>query len=133
MAQLQKERLKQQNKYNEEDENEENQQKHSEEQNNQGSSVSRLAKSAMTTSMKRYPPPSAVTVTKVKKEISPATLNFTYLQDDEQNQGHHGQSSRLPHFETTTSFEKGNPTTLSKTFDISLWKIYSKTDILLYL
>ncbi|CAF4479012.1 unnamed protein product [Rotaria socialis] len=113
LAQLKKERLKQQNKYNEEDEHEGNQQKHSEEQNHQPS-VSQLAKSAMTMSMKRYPPPSAVTVTKVKRGISPGTLNFMYLQDDEQNQGQHGQTNRMQHFESTTSFEKHNLTTLTR-------------------
>ncbi|CAM4888700.1 unnamed protein product [Rotaria socialis] len=113
LAQLKKERLKQQNKYNEEDEHEGHQQKHSEEQNHQPS-VSQLAKSAMTMSMKRYPPPSAVTVTKVKRGISPGTLNFMYLQDDEQNQGQHGQTNRMQHFESTTSFEKHNLTTLTR-------------------
>ncbi|CAF3870287.1 unnamed protein product [Rotaria magnacalcarata] len=113
LAQLQNERLKQQNKYHEEDEHEENQQKHSEEQNHQPS-VSRLARSTKTVSVKRYAPPSAVTVTKVKRGISPATLNFTYLQDDEQNQGQHGQSDRIQHVESTTSFEKRNLTTLTR-------------------
>ncbi|CAF3352343.1 unnamed protein product [Rotaria socialis] len=126
LAQLQKERLKQQNKYNEEDEHEGNQQKHSEEQNHQPS-VSQLAKSAMTMSMKRYPPPSAVTVTKVKRGISPGTLNFMYLQDDEQNQGQHGQSNRMQHFESATSFEKHNLTTLSKTFEYQRMENIFKT------
>ncbi|CAF1244574.1 unnamed protein product [Rotaria magnacalcarata] len=116
LAQLQNERLKQQNKYHEEDEHEENQQKHSEEQNHQPS-VSRLARSTKTVSVKRYAPPSAVTISKVKRGISPATLNFTYLQDDEQNQGQHKQSDRIQHVESTTSFEKRNLTTLSKTFE----------------
>ncbi|CAF4274393.1 unnamed protein product, partial [Rotaria magnacalcarata] len=44
----------------------------------------------------------------------PATLNFTYLQDDEQNQGQHGQSDRIQHVESTTSFEKRNLTTLTR-------------------
>ncbi|CAF3929420.1 unnamed protein product, partial [Rotaria magnacalcarata] len=113
LAQLQNERLKQQNKYHEEDEHEENQQKHSEEQNHQPS-VSRLARSTKTVSVKRYAPPSAVTISKVKRGISPATLNFTYLQDDEQNQGQHKQSDRIQHVESTTSFEKRNLTTLTR-------------------
>ncbi|CAF0853859.1 unnamed protein product [Rotaria sp. Silwood1] len=105
LAQLQKERLKQQIKHDEQDASQDEQQ-HNEEDHHQPT-VSRLAKSSRTMSMRKTATSSAVTVTRVKKELSSTPSKTIHVQEDEED--HHHQPTvvnRLANSSRTMSMRK---------------------------
>ncbi|CAF3424622.1 unnamed protein product [Rotaria sp. Silwood1] len=110
VAQLQKERLKQQMKHDEQDEGQDEQQ-HNEEDRHQPT-VSRLAKSSRTMSMRKMATSAGVTVTTVKKELPSTASKTTHAQEDEQNHTHQVQVTHVPRLGSTRSIKRPNPITL---------------------
>ncbi|CAF0863085.1 unnamed protein product [Rotaria sordida] len=108
MAQLQKERLKHQNKHDEQEETHDEQQD-DEEKDHRQPTGNRLSKSTRTTSMRKTATSGRVSVTTVKREQSSKTA---HVQEDEQNHMHQMQATRIPQIESTMSFNKSNPTPL---------------------
>ncbi|CAF4219400.1 unnamed protein product, partial [Rotaria sp. Silwood2] len=82
------------------------------EEDHHQSTVSRLAQSNRAMSMRKMATSAAVSVTRVKKELSSTPSKASYIQEDEQNHTRQVQVTHIPRSESTILFKELNPTTL---------------------